>query len=49
MAAARTEQLSLFELEENRRPLSERTVAGRHREPGLFNRSPGTVIVLFSR
>jgi hypothetical protein len=37
MAAARTEQPVLFEIKEDRRPMPERTAAGRYREPSLFS------------
>src|SRR5271166_466183 len=37
MAAARIEQPALFELKEDCRPVSERTAAGRYREPSLFD------------
>ncbi len=36
-AAARLEQLSLFELKEDCRPMPERTAAGRYSEPTLFS------------
>ena len=36
-AAARVEQPALFELKEDSRPPSERTAAGRYREPSLFS------------
>ena len=35
--AASTEQPALFELKEDCRPISERTIAGRYREPSLFS------------
>src|SRR5271167_829548 len=37
MAAARIEQPALFEFKEDCRPVSERTAAGRYREPSLFD------------
>jgi hypothetical protein len=37
MAAARTEQPALFEIKEDRRPIPERTAAGRYSEPSLFS------------
>ena len=36
MAAARIDQPALFELKEECRSVSERTAAGRYREPSLF-------------
>jgi len=36
-AAAKVEQLVLFEMKEDSRPASERTAAGRYSEPSLFN------------
>ena len=36
MAAARIDQPALFELNEDCRSVSERTAAGRYREPSLF-------------
>jgi hypothetical protein len=36
-AAAKAEQPPLFELHDDCRPLSERTAAGRYREPLLFS------------
>jgi hypothetical protein len=36
-AAARVDQPALFELKEDRRPLPERTAAGRYSEPSLFS------------
>jgi hypothetical protein len=36
-AHARRQQLTLFELKEDCRPVAERTVAGRYREPSLFS------------
>ena len=36
MAAARIDQPALFELKEDCRSVSERTAAGRYREPSLF-------------
>jgi hypothetical protein len=35
-ACAEPEQPALFELKEDRRPASDRTAAGRYREPSLF-------------
>jgi hypothetical protein len=37
MAAVRTEQPALFELKDDRRPIPERSAAGRYSEPGLFS------------
>jgi hypothetical protein len=34
---ARRQQPALFELKDDRRPVAERTAAGRYREPSLFN------------
>jgi len=39
--AAQHRQLALFELREDRRPTTERTAAGRYREPTLFADLPG--------
>jgi hypothetical protein len=39
VAAVKTEQPAFFEIKDNRRPVSERTAAGRYREPGLFSLS----------
>ena len=36
-AGARVEQPALFELKEDRRPIPERTAAGRYSEPSLFS------------
>jgi hypothetical protein len=36
-ARAQAQQLTLFELKEDCRPLAERTAAGRYREPSLFS------------
>jgi hypothetical protein len=36
-AFARLQQPTLFELKDDRRPETERTVAGRYREPSLFS------------
>jgi hypothetical protein len=35
---ARAQQLTLFVLKQDRRPVAERTVAGRYQEPTLFSR-----------
>ena len=35
-AHARTQQPTLFELTDDRRPVAERTASGRYREPSLF-------------
>jgi len=37
MAATRTEQPVLFELKDDRRPIPERSAAGRYSEPSLFS------------
>ena len=37
VAAAKVEQPVLFELKEDRRPASQRSAAGRYREPSLFS------------
>jgi hypothetical protein len=37
LAAARAQQPALFELREDCRPATERTAAGRYREPSLFS------------
>jgi len=36
-AQAQSQQPALFELKEDRRPLSERTASGRYQEPSLFS------------
>ena len=36
-AQARTQQLALFELKDDRRPVTERTASNRYREPSLFS------------
>lgn len=36
-AFAQAQQLTLFQLKEDRRPLADRTAAGRYREPSLFS------------
>ena len=36
-AHARAQQPTLFELKDDRRPLADRTAAGRYREPSLFS------------
>jgi hypothetical protein len=36
-AYARAQQPALFELKEDTRPISDRTAAGRYREPSLFS------------
>ena len=35
--AARSEQPALFELKDDRRPIADRTSAGRYQEPSLFS------------
>lgn len=37
-AHAKAQQPALFELKDDRRPLAERTAAGRYLEPSLFSR-----------
>ena len=37
VAAAKVEQRALFELKEDRRPASQRSAAGRYREPSLLS------------
>lgn len=37
-AFARAQQPALFEIKEDRRPVAERTAAGRYLEPSLFSR-----------
>ena len=37
-AQARAQQLALFELKHDRRPVAERSAAGRYQEPSLFAR-----------
>jgi len=39
-AARRAEQPPLFELRDDSRPQTERTAAGRYREPSLFSQFP---------
>jgi len=36
-ALAQTQQPALFQLKEDRRPVSDRTAAGQYREPSLFS------------
>ena len=39
--AEQARQLALFELKDDRRPLAERTAAGRYQEPSLLDRMRG--------
>jgi hypothetical protein len=40
-AAARTQQLALFELKDDCRPATERTAGGRYQQPSLFTLPDG--------
>jgi hypothetical protein len=43
-AIRKAEQPALFELRDDRRPVAERTVAGRYREPSLFTVAEKAVV-----